>query len=148
MDHSDFHKLVTGQLVYWQDLLKLRDWDIKVDYWPHDALENAVAKMKFSRNQKTATIALRVPEDIPPVERDWPDNEAVDYDMSLVHELIHLKCVELESKVEWAEEQLSNHLTRALVKLYRDGRNIEQVPVEGEPGQSAAIVGHHTGHYL
>src|SRR4051812_16888798 len=101
--------------------------------------------MKFSRNQKTATIALRIPEDIPPVERDWPENEAVDYDMSLVHELIHLKCVELESKVDWAEEQLSNHLTRALVQLYRNGH--ETSPPE--PGTTpVAVIGRSVGHYI
>lgn len=147
MEHSAFNELVLKQLKYWQDILKVNDWDIKIDYWPHDALENSVAKMKFSRNQKTATIALRIPEDIPPVERDWPDNEAVDYDMSIVHELIHLKCVELESKVEWAEEQLSNHVTRALVKLYRQNHQIEDIPVD--PGATPTIiVGNSTGHYL
>lgn len=141
MEHLDFNKLVVGQLAYWQKLLKVEDWDIKVDYWPHDALDNAVAKMKFSRNQKTATIALRIPEDIPPVERDWPEDEAIDYDMSLVHELIHLKCVELESKVDWAEEQLSNHLTRALVGLYRHNQKPSETPVEGTP--PTAVIGHY-----
>lgn len=145
MEHLDFSKLIDTQLKYWQGILKVNDWDIKVDYWPHDALDGSVAKMKFSRNQKTATIALRIPEDIPPVERDWPENEAVDYDMSLVHELIHLKCVELESKVDWAEEQLSNHLTRALVQLYRNGHETSTP----EPGTTpVAVIGQSVGHYI
>ncbi len=148
MEHSDFDKLVKVQLGYWQNVLKVADWDIKIDYWPHDALDGAVARMKFFRHQKTAIIALRVPEDIPPVERDWPEGEAIDYDMSLVHELLHLKCVDMECKTEWAEEQMVNHVTRTLVRLYREGHQVEEVPVETSHSPSGAIIGHSTGHYL
>jgi hypothetical protein len=148
VEHSDFDKLVKVQLSYWQGVLKLADWAISIDYWPHAAFDGNVSRVHWSRNQKTATIALRVPEDIPPVERDWPDHEAIDYDMSLVHELLHLKCVDMESKVEWAEEQMVNHVTRALVTLYREGHESEEVPSEAPNSPSVAIIGHSTGHYL
>lgn len=138
MEHSAFDSLVKTQLSFWQTKLRLTDWDIKIDYWPHEALNGSVSKVSWSRNQKTATIALRIPEDIPPVERDWPEGEAVDYDMSLVHELIHLKCVDMESKIDWAEEQLANHVTRALVGLYR----------ENNPTAETIEIPKPTGHYL
>ena len=121
MEHQEFDKLIKTQLSLWKDILKLNDWDVKIDYWPHAALGDSVSRVQWSRNQQTATIALRIPEDVPPVERDWPENEAADYDISLVHELLHLKCMPMESKVDWAEEQLANHLSRAMVKLYREG---------------------------
>ena len=130
MEHSAFVELLEKQLKYWQELLRLQDWDIKVVFWSHDALDGAVCKIKYSRNQKTATLAMRVPEDIPPIERDWPEGEALDYDNSIVHELLHLKCVEMESKVDWAEEQLTNHLSRALVKLYHEGHPVTNIDVD------------------
>ena len=129
LSHSDFDSGIKVQLGYWQDLLKLNDWDIKIDYWPHEALgENTLAKVVWSRNHKTATVAIRIPSDIPPVERSCPEDEAADYDVTLVHELLHLKCVDMESKVEWAEEQLVNHVAKALVKLYRE---VIELPVQG-----------------
>jgi hypothetical protein len=148
VEHLEFDKLIKTQLSFWQGILKLNDWDIKIDYWPHSAFENSVSKVHWSRNQQTATIALRIPEDLPPVERDWPENEAADYDISLLHELLHLKCMPLESKVDWAEEQLANHLSRAMVKLYREGH----VPFTGMSGENdtkdrGPIIGQ-VGHYL
>jgi len=131
LEHSDFDKSVNEQLKYWQGLLKLSDWDIKVDYWPHEALgSDTLAKVLWSRNQKTATLALRVPADIPAVERGYSEGEAIDYDITILHELLHLKCVDLESKVEWAEEQLVNHVAKALVQLYREANPSETI-VEG-----------------
>lgn len=138
MEHSVFDKLLKEQIRYWQEKLKLVDWTITLDYWPHKAFDGSVSKIQWSRNQKTATIAVRVPEDIPPVERDWPEGEAVDYDMTIVHELLHLKCVDMECKVEWAEEQLANHLTQALVGLYR----------EHNPAKPIEVTGAQTGHYI
>jgi hypothetical protein len=144
MEHEDFRKLLQEQLVYWQKLLRLSDWDIKIDFWPHAALEDAVGKVIWSRFQKTATMAFRIPEDIPPVERDFPENEAADYDLTIVHELMHLKCINMESKVEWAEEQLANHMARALVSLYR-----EHIPKSArETVSSGPVLGQAHGHYL
>lgn len=135
LSHSDFDSAIKVQLGLWQGLLKLNDWDIKIDYWPHDALgENTLAKILWSRDQKTATIAIRVPNDIPSVERNYPDDEAADYDVTLLHELLHLKCVDMECKVEWAEEQLVNHVSRALVKLYRENTKVETAGTPAEHG--------------
>jgi len=134
---SDFNNALDCQLQYWQKLLKLQDWEIKTVIWPHDALDGHVSRITWSRNQKTATLVVRHPNDIPPVERDWPENEALDYDISILHELLHLKCVEMESKVEWAEEQVVNHVSRAMVKLYREVHPTKEIPEK-----------HQVGHYV
>ncbi len=125
MEPLDFQQLVSERLEYWQESLALRDWAIKVEYWPHLSFDGAVSKIHYSRNQKFATIALRMPEDISPCEREWPEGEAADYDLSIVHELLHLKCVDMECRVDWAEEQLCNHLAKALVSAHRLGRTSE-----------------------
>lgn len=142
---SDFNDLVKGQVKYWQNLLRLNDWKIDVAYWPHHAMEKAVAKLQWNRNAQSATIILRTPEDLEPVARDWAPGEAEDYDQSILHELIHLKCLPMEGEIEWAEEQLCNHLAAALTQLYRNG------PQTGPPtpplsGEAPATSG--SGHYL
>jgi len=131
-----FEEQIQIQLTYWQRILRMQDWVITVEIWPHNALDGAVAHITTDRNQKAAVIALRHPNDIMAVEKGWPENEAADYDLSIVHELLHLKCVDLETdeQVEWAEEQLCNHVSKALVSLYR-GKE-----------ESPASVNH--GHYL
>lgn len=148
MAHSDFVKLLGDQLAFWQKTLKLQDWDIKISFWPHAALNGEVCHITWLRDQKTASLAMRMPEDIPPIERDWPEGEAADYDISLVHELLHLKCVDLESEVEWAEEQLANHLSRALVSLYRNGHPATAIEEVEETEPSKGIEPTLGGHYL
>lgn len=139
--HADLLATLEAQVVYWQQELGLRDWLITLEFWPHDALDDAVARTKWHRNSKHAKIALRYPEDLAAVEKSWPQDEAGDYDISLVHELLHLKCVDLESQVSWAEEQLCNHLSRALVRAYRKTQGGAGSPVL-EAARPAA------GHYL
>lgn len=116
---SALSKHVEDTLVFWQKALRLQDWTILVEWWPHRALDGAVSQIEISRNQQSATLALRFPEDMGAVEKEWPPDEAGDYEMSIVHELIHIKLNAMESEVEWAEEQVCNHLTTALVGLAR-----------------------------
>lgn len=145
MEHSDFDEAIQTQLTFWKSVLCLNDWAIRIEYWPHEALGGSVSKVSWSRNQKSAIIALRLPEDLPPVERDWPEGEASDYDLSLVHELLHLHCVDMECKQDWAEEQLCNHIAKALVSFYRNGN-----PQSPHPSPSVGGVDskdRHPGHF-
>jgi hypothetical protein len=142
---SDFDRSVKVQVKYWQQLLRLTDWKLDVTYWPHHAMESAVAKLKWNRNAQSATIVLRIPEDLDPVIRDWAPGEAEDYDQSILHELLHLKCLPMEGEVDWAEEQLCNHLAAALVQLYR------RDPQAGPPTPPLSVQAPATsggGHYL
>ena len=142
---SDFNDLVRGQVKFWQHLLRLDDWKIDVAYWPHHAMEKAVAKLQWNRNAQSATIILRTPEDLEPVARDWAPGEAEDYDQSILHELIHLKCLPMEGEVEWAEEQLCNHLAAALTQLYRHDHQAgpPTPPLSGSPPSQAGGSGHY-----
>jgi hypothetical protein len=147
LSRSDFEHQVKGQVSFWQQALRLQDWIVTIQYWPHDALENDVSRLVVSRNQKSAILVLRYPEDIAPVEKDWPPDEARDYDMSIVHELLHLMYVDMESPIEWAEEQSCNTLSRLLVNMYRIGQ--PQVPHPSPPaGDEVAHKAAHPGHYM
>jgi hypothetical protein len=142
--HSDFEVQVSQQVTFWQQTLRLQDWTLDTQFWPHDALDGDIGRSIISRNQKSAIIALRYPEDLPPIERDCPGQEACDYDMTIVHELLHIMFVDMECKHEWAEEQSCNLLSRALVNLYR-GNGQLQVPHPSPPvGDDFG----HPGHYL
>lgn len=146
----DFDQAVRTQVAFWQRILRLNDWAIKVTYWPHEALGDSVASVKWNRNNQSATLVLRVPDDVAAVEKQWPEGEAQDYDLSIVHELIHLKCIPMEGEHEWAEEQLCNHMAHALVRLYRGCHQQDPPtpPLVGNPPSQAGGSGSIHGHYL
>lgn len=145
--HSAFEAQANEQLRFWQSVLRLQDWIIELQFWPHEALGTEVSRVLYSRNQKTAIIALRYPEDLGPVEKDWLPGEAGDYDMSIVHELLHVLFTDMESKQNIAEEQSCNILSRAIVNLYRG--NQQQVPHPSPPAGDGRDASYgHPGHYL
>lgn len=147
----DFDREVRSRLAYWQRWLRLQDWAITVTYWPHKALGHAVAHVEWNLNDLSAELALRIPTDIAPIERDWGEGEAGDYDRSIVHELLHLKCLPIRGQEESGpgEEQLCNHVASALVDLSR-GHDHQQgpptPPLAGNPPTPQAAGG--AGHYL
>lgn len=146
-DHLAFANQCEQQLRMWQQALRLQDWIITLQFWPHEALGDSVARTNISKFQKSAVIALRYPHDLGPVERDWPAEEAGDYDMSLVHELLHILLHDMDSSVEWAEEQVCNIVSRAIVHMYRNGQ--PQGPPPSPPaGGDVVHKTAHPGHYL
>ena len=142
MQHDELKEQLETQIAYWQKILRLQDWIVIINFWPHAALGSRVCQAEISRNSKHVVLSFRVPEDIPAVANDWPEGEAQDYDLSIVHELMHVLVHDMQSKEEWAEEQVCNIMARALVSSYR-----QRQPGDSCPTDSVRVT-RQAGHYL
>lgn len=145
-EHEVFKQTCISQISYWQKVLRLQDWKIEIEFWPHNALGNDVAKAHMNANNKSAVLALRYPDDIPAVEHEWPVGEAGDYDLSIVHELLHLMFYPMRSQCEVSEEQSCNLIASALVQLYR--AQPQGLPTLSTCGGEDAHKASSPGHYM
>jgi hypothetical protein len=145
LDHQQFLAACAEQVAFWQKTLRLQDWVIDIECWPHHALETSVAKTVINHNNKSAILALRYPHQMGAVEYEWPEGEAGDYDLSIVHELLHLMFQPMESKNYTAEEQSCNLIASAMVSLYRARPQGPPTlsPCGGEEAHKASSPGHY-----
>lgn len=146
MEQDQFEQSCREQVGFWQRILRVQDWKLDLEFWPHRALEESVAKTTMNLNNKSAIIILRNPEDISAVAHDWPAGEAADYDLSIVHELLHLHLRPLMSDDLVAEEQACNLIAAALVQLYR--AQPQGPPTLSPCGSDDAHKASSHGHYL
>lgn len=117
-----FEEQARVQLQYWQQLLRLQDWNIELRIVRQHELDDheTLAECEYYLERRDAIIRIIPPEDLDRFEASYLDNEARDYDITLVHELLHLHFAEFDSPLaELAHEQVINTLSRAFVKLYR-----------------------------
>lgn len=144
-DSVQFESACKEQIAYWQRVLRVQDWRIEVEFWPHRALEDNVARTHINWNNKSAVMVLRYPHELGAVEHDWPAGEAGDYDLSIVHELIHLLLKPMDSTQQVAEEQACNILALAIVQLYRAHPQGPTTlsPCGGEDAHKASSPGHY-----
>lgn len=146
LDQEAFESACREQVGHWQKILRLQDWKIEVEFWPHKALGSQVARSETNLNNKSALLVLRYPEDLAPIEHDWPAGEAGDYDLSIVHELMHVMLRPMDCQLLWAEEQACNLLAIALVSLYR--AQPQGPPTLSPCGRDEAHKAPSHGHYL
>lgn len=146
LEASQFEAACHEQIQYWQKILRLQDWSVAVEFWPHKALEDSVAKTLINQNNKSAVMVLRYPEDLSAVEHDWPAGEAGDYDLSIVHELLHLMLRPMESTHTVAEEQACNLIASAMITLYR--AHPQGPPTLSPCGREDAHKASSPGHYM
>lgn len=139
-----FEDACQTQVAFWQKVLRLQDWRIDIEFWPHHALDSSIAKTIWNANNKSATIALRLPYQIAAVEHEWPEGEAGNYDLSIIHELLHLMFQPMECKIQIAEEQSCSLIASALVELYQAQPQSSQL--SGCDGVSDKDTS--SGHYL
>lgn len=104
---------------YWKTLLRLQDWDLKVEQTRSSNLPDDVSgTCNPCLENKTAHIRLMDPIDA--TEGDW---FPVDQEKVLVHELIHLHLEPFFPKagtpLYFAGEQAIESITKALVALHR-----------------------------
>ncbi len=144
--HEEFEAGCRTQIAFWQKILRLQDWRVDVEFWPHHALENSVAKTITNFNNKSAIFALRYPHEMGAVEHEWPVGEAGDYDLSIVHELLHLMFQPMRSQCEVSEEQSCNLIASALVQLYR--AQPQGLPTLSTCGGEDAHKASSPGHYM
>ena len=106
-------------ITYWQRQLRLEDWDVTVivpDYDPEGA-----AKISTSNVMGVAKITIRNPAITPP-GRFGPE----DLEISVVHELLHLRFPHIDPAVSSLADQSYElgieQTARALVRLNRGER--------------------------
>jgi len=146
LDCEQFEQSCRTQIASWQEVLRLQDWKIELEFWPHKALDQSVAKIRSNYNNKSALLILRYPEELAPIKHDWPEGEVDDYDLSIVHELLHLMLRPMECELEWAEEQACNLIAASLVRLYR--AHPQGPPTPSPCGDETAHKAVSSGHYL
>lgn len=132
------------RLAYWQQVLRLLDWDITVAVVRYFNFEGEVwGDVVMKQGKRAAHIRLLDPADA-------NDPEAQDMDVTLVHELLHLHMWEfapwgLAGKDSRAEERTIDSLAKSFVALERRNQNSEEVQMDWSVGAAAAGGMHNLG---
>lgn len=131
----DFTQALNEACKEWQIRLNLQDWIVKVSTARAKDLDDesrTVANNTHSLSEKYSHIRVLDPVDIPLVEAQLPEGEAQDYDLHLVHELLHLHFAwfqaEDNTRESVAQEQAINSISRSLVKAYRSAGQLATPP--------------------
>lgn len=139
LDDQTFDSEIRKQSAYWQKLLYLQDWniDVRVSRQWEMSDNSTVAQIEWFLHRKDAILRVVHPTDLGGLSPHFINNEENDYDISLVHELLHLHFAPLHTKdKEIPEEQAINAISRAFVKLYRGSapnESVEQAAVSTPP---------------
>ena len=138
---EDFEAAVKKQLKYWQQVLRLQDWNIELRIVRQHELgdPDALAECEYYLERKDAFIRIVPPIDLDKFDSSYLEEEARDYDVTIIHELLHLHFALFDDpQYECAHEQVINTLSRAFAKIYR-------LP-STEPGTISTEGSH--GHYV
>lgn len=109
-------------LPMWQKLLRLQDWNITVNVKRRHQMsdQGALGLCKRYPDSKDADIDILSVQDIVA----YKEGDDADYELTLVHELLHVHFAFMnndEGHARQQEELIVSTLSRALVKLNRDG---------------------------
>ena len=144
VNEDDIQDMLQKECELWQKKLYLQDWTIEVKLCRQHEMPNpdSIAVIQHWTERKDARMHLLAPIDIPLVQDHFINGEAGNYDISIVHELLHLHLIPLsdyenETK-RTAEEQVVNALSRTIVKAYANTIKPVIPPVTLD----------RTGHYL
>lgn len=104
---------------YWQTVLRLQDWDVRVTFCRRHDLKHGVARAEIDIYRR-AHVRILDPIDQNP--EDWPVDR--DVEVSLVHELLHLQFYDVAKPKEDTPEDVAlergiEATARALVQLSR-----------------------------
>ena len=117
---------LTATRDHWQKLLGLSHWHIQVELVPRSALQpGKIGTINWSLAPKKATIKVLRAADY----KRLPAEIAADQDVTVVHELVHLRLAELPLKDSEHEENAVEAITAALVS----GANAEQMRRADQP---------------
>ena len=141
--NEGFTEALNSACKEWQVRLGLQDWIIEVRVGRAKELDEdcrAFAINTHSLTEKFSSIRVVDPLDLPLMEQTLPVGEARDYDLHLVHELIHLHFAPFQLEdthpAHCYQEQAINMLSRSLLRAYRAN------------GQSAPPTAVSAGHYI
>lgn len=125
---NSFETLLTQQVGYWQEVLRLQDWNLEVRLARAHEMEGdnqPIAQTRIYPHRKDAILRFLHPMDIASVEHKFLNGEAKDYDVNIVHELLHLHfepfARPLSTHQGFSQEQAIETLSRAFVRLHRQG---------------------------
>jgi len=127
-DSLSTNEFLNGRLAFWQQRLNLQDWKLSVvASHPSELKPETLGNIHWDIPNKTAVVRVLSISDYKlacPAALD-------DMELTVVHELVHLTLSPLRSaKTNRAEEEHTvNQITDALLKLERQSRAREGVPV-------------------
>lgn len=124
-NEQEFEAEIKKQAAYWQKLLYLQDWNLDIRVARQWEMEDptVLAQCTWYIHRKDARIQVLHPSDLPGLAGKFINGEETDYDVSLVHELLHLHLAPFDSKEKYheiAQEQAINAISRGMVHLYRN----------------------------
>lgn len=120
---EDLKAALQESIRYWQSILRLQDWNVilimrrRADM----SIQNAIGASTYSESHKDEIMELVAPEDLHSFHERF-HGEELDYEITLVHELLHLHFASFMSdddKVSTYQELAINTLARSLVALDR-----------------------------
>ena len=123
MEDEHFEAELHKQLTYWQRTLYLQDWNIELRISRQWEMADAetVAQCQWFLQRKDAIIKVLHPSDLPGLSARFIREEECDYDISLVHELLHLHFAPFHHEDhETFHEQAINAISRGMVKAWRE----------------------------
>jgi hypothetical protein len=146
MDDNSFAEELHKQLAYWQKVLFLRDWtvDLRISRQWEMGDQHTLAECHWFLERKDAIIRVLNPIDLDGLADKFLNSEQCDYDVSLVHELLHLHFASFYTEEdELVHEQVINALSRSMVKIWRENDDNKPIVVK-----ESVIAPHVGGHYL
>lgn len=114
-----------NKLKYWQVILGLEYWDIKIKLDRAINLKDgSMAHVNYVLPKASALIQIVIPEDYNEMGITWPQ----DMEISLVHELLHVKFAAFDDTEKGTlpdtmMEQTVDSLAKILVTMDRERRN-------------------------
>lgn len=113
---------------YWQNRLALRDWEIKLGIGRMHALgDGTLGETHCHSNKRQAKVNVLDPRDVDG-QGFWFDGEVHDWEITLVHELLHLHFHDVfprfphKKPAGIAAERMIDAVAKALVALDRKKR--------------------------
>lgn len=137
-DEARFEEELNKQLLYWQKILYLQDWTVSIKVcrqWEmHD--KETLAQCQWYLERKDAVISVIHPQDLGGLSSRFLFGEEADYDVSLVHELLHLHFAAFfREGDEVGHEQAINAISRGMVKMWKeDTHPLPPLHAPGEKG--------------
>lgn len=122
LDLDKVEEMLQAECLLWQQRLRLQDWNVQVKLCRLNEISggDALANITHYEERKDAVMRLLAPMDIPLVKEEFLGCEASNYDLSIVHELLHLHLIPLSDynnpAKRVAEEQAINAISRCLVE--------------------------------
>ncbi len=123
---ADLLPALCESVQYWQAILRLQDWNVVLSIRRRSemSLKEAIGCNTVSLNHKDCLIEVVDPDDLYTFHARY-NGEELDYEITLVHELLHLHFAPFDADEETNphgntyQELAINTLARALVALDR-----------------------------